>query len=156
MRRATVLASGAIFVALGIASATFAQQAAQDARAPILVSEPKKAFILKQMRLFVAAIQQISDGLATNDKAKVAEAALSRGTNAIRAMPDKPAGLEEPMPSGFRTFGRATHQGFDAIAAAAEGNKSTEEILALLAATMKNCVACHQTFRLVEGEAAAH
>lgn len=155
MRLSSVFASGVVVLALGVAGATLAQQPALDTRAPLVVTGPQKAFILTQMRLFVAAVQRISDGLATGDRAKVAEAARSRSFAAVHAMPNRPQGMENALPPNWRTFGHAAHHGFEAIGDAAEQNKSTEEILGLLAATMANCVACHQTYRLVEGEPAA-
>jgi len=151
MRRAFFFAPAAVMI--GLTATSVAQPPALDPRTAIVVPAPQKAFILSQMRQFVGAVQRIADGLATGDKAKVVEAARSRGLGAMRAMTDKPVGLENSMPAQWKSFGHTTHQGFDEIAEAAEQNKLTAEILALLAATMKNCIACHQTFRLVEGEA---
>ncbi|WP_374545285.1 hypothetical protein [Rhodoblastus sp.] len=145
-----------IIALVALAGAAAAQQPEPDARAPAVRTPAQKAFVMEQMRQFVMSIQQISEGLSADDKAKVAAAARPRGLIAVRALPNKPAGLADAETPEWKTLGMATRQGFDAIAEAADKNVSTEEILALLASTTKNCVACHQTFRLVEGDPAAH
>ena len=153
MRRKIALS--ALALALGLASAAPAQEAFQDPRAPAARTPAQKAFVLEQMRLFVGSIQQIAEGLASNDKAKVAAAARPRGLIAVRALPNKPAGLADVETAEWKGFGKATRNGFDAIADAAERDASTAEILTLLATTTKNCVACHATYRLVESTPAA-
>ncbi|MCI4677831.1 hypothetical protein K9U39_13745 [Rhodoblastus acidophilus] len=157
MRRIPLLASAALGVALGgPISVVWAQQPAQDPRSPVAVTATQKAFILGQMRRFVVAIQQIDEGLAEKDKAKAVAAARSRGMKAMRAMTDKPKGLEDAMSPEWKRRGVDTHMGFDAIADAVEQNKSTDEILGMLGATTKNCVACHQSYRLVAPDPTAH
>jgi cytochrome c556 len=153
MRRIFLRAPLAFGLALGLTfGVACAQQTEPDLRTPTVRTPAQKAFVLEQMRLFVASIQQISEGLAADDKAKVAAAARPRGLIAIRALPNKPPGLSEAETPEWKSFGMATRNGFDAVADAAEKSASTAEILALLATTTKNCVACHQTFRLVEGD----
>jgi hypothetical protein len=109
-------------------------------RTPAVRTPAQKAFVLDQMRLFVASIQQISEGLSADDKARVAAAARPRGLIAIRALPNQPPGLSDAETPEWKSLGVATRNGLDAIADAAEKYASAAEILALLATTTKNRV----------------
>ena len=118
-----------------------------DPRRPALRTQEQKTFILDQMRLFVASIQAIDEGLSEHDCAKVAAAARPRGLNAVRVLP-KPPGLQESETPEWKAIGMATRRGFDEIADAADQGAPAEKILAVLGSTLKNCVACHQTFQI--------
>jgi cytochrome c556 len=47
-------------------------------------------------------------------------------------------------------MGGSVRRGFDELADAAQNGAPKEQQLAILAETMKNCVACHQTYRIVD------
>jgi len=48
----------------------------------------------------------------------------------------------------WKQMGGGVRKGFDELANAAQNGAPKEKQLAILADTMKNCVACHQTYRL--------
>jgi hypothetical protein len=124
-----------------------------DVREPVPTTEEEKAFILEQMRLFLASVQQISEGLATGNKAAVAEAAAARGKKRNMTYPNRPAHLPDENNALWKDMGGRVRGGFDVLAAAAEDNAPVGKQLAILGETLRGCVACHQTYRLVD---AAH
>ena len=126
-----------------------------EKRAPTARSSEQKAFVLEQMRLFVASLQAIDEALTKGDKAGVAAAARPRGLQAIGASA-KPPGLAEAETPEWKAWAKATRQGFDDIAAAAEQGALDGKILAGVAATMRNCISCHATYRIVETGGAVH
>jgi hypothetical protein len=56
------------------------------------------------------------------------------------------------LPAPWKQFGGGTRRGFDELADAAKSGAPKEKSLAILAATMANCVACHQTYKIVEAD----
>jgi cytochrome c556 len=139
----------AIFVLLLMPLAAQAAEPA-DSRQAVAVTAAEKAYILEQMRLFIGSIQTIAEGLSTGDNAKVAEAAAARGRRANANDPHFPAGLGAKLPPLWKQMGGGIRGGFDELADAAKSGAPKEKSLGILAATMRNCVACHQSFRLVD------
>lgn len=121
---------------------------AQDAREQAVRTEAERDFILDQMRLFLQSTQAITTALASNDLKTVADEAAARGRKGT-PLSQIPAGLkakETPAWTGMMGGARA---GFDGIAKAAHDGASQIELIGMLGETMRNCVACHQSYRLV-------
>jgi cytochrome c556 len=96
------------------------------------------------MRDFLVALQGVTDGLAREDFGAVAAAArkVGAGTEGGRM----PAAIAKKLPPEFRQLARATHDGFDALAADA-ARRDGRHTLAQAAALMQRCNACHAAFR---------
>lgn len=119
-----------------------------DPRLGLAVTATERAYILEQMRLFVTAVQAITEALATGNTAAVAVAAAARGRRENAHDPNFPQTLSARLPPLWKQMGGATRGGFDALADAARAGAPKEKSLAILAATLRQCVACHQTYRL--------
>lgn len=135
--------------ALCIASFSAAAEPS-DTRQPFAVAAPEHAYILEQMRLFIVSIQAIDEALANGKTDAVAEAAAARGGRANKDDPNFPKTLGAKLPPLWKQMGRGTRTGFDQLADAAKSGAPTQKSLAILAETLRNCVACHQTYRLVD------
>jgi hypothetical protein len=123
--------------------------AAQDMREPAGRTAAERAFILGQMRLFLGSVQAITAALPAGDMKTVAAEAAARGRRGTPASAIPPAMKAKETASWTAMMGGA-RKGFDDIAAAAESGVPPLQVLGQLGETMRNCVACHQTYRLVE------
>ena len=120
---------------------------AQDAREPAVRTEAERTFILGQMRLFLQSTQTIMVALGKNDLKTVEDEAAARGRKGtpVSAIPPGMKAKETPAWTAMMAGARA---GFDDIARAAHDAVPSSELIGMLGATMSNCVACHQSYRL--------
>ena len=120
---------------------------AQDAREPAVRTEAERTFILGQMRLFLQSTQAITAGLGKNDLKTVEDEAAARGRKGtpVSAIPPGMKAKETPAWAAMMSGARA---GFDDIARAAHEGAPPIELIGMLGDTMRNCVACHQSYRL--------
>jgi cytochrome c556 len=90
---------------------------------------------------------EIEDGLGSGDMDKVAREAAARGrkANATLARPPTLSGKES---DAWRSMIGSVRTGFDQIAAEAIARAPAAQINKTLADMMRNCVACHQTYRI--------
>jgi hypothetical protein len=126
------------------------QNAANDveARLPVALSDAERTFIRGEMRGFLGYVQEILDASAAGDAARVAATARRAGMNG----PEQdhiPKTLAVKLPLDFKKLGLATHRAFDKIAAEAEQRGNADSVPKQLGELMKNCVACHGTWRIV-------
>ena len=82
-----------------------------NSRQPFAATAPERAYILEQMRLFVISLQQIADGLATGNKAEVAEAAAARGRSANANDPGFPEDARAEAATAMEADGRRDPRG---------------------------------------------
>jgi len=136
------------FLALALITSATADPA-EDTREAAVHTKVERAYILGQMRLFLTSVQTITEGLADGKLDVVAEAAAARGMKRNSNDPDFPKTLGAKLTPLWKQMGGGTRKGFDQIAEAAQQGESRDKILGLLGQTMKNCVACHQTYKLV-------
>jgi hypothetical protein len=119
-----------------------------DTRAPIALSDIERAFIKTEMRGLLAAIQDILDAAPEGDRARVIAAGRRVGMNG----PEKdhiPKSLAAKLPTEFKQLGLATHRAFDRIAQDAEGGGALDRAPRQIGELMRNCIACHGTWRVV-------
>ncbi len=119
-----------------------------DGRAVVELAPSERAFMLKEMRAFVAGLQQISQGLADEDMKVVAEAARSMGMGAAH---DVPTAMLGKLPLGFKQLAFGVHRSFDAIAQSAEHGATPKQTLTQLAGVLQSCVNCHAQYQLSQG-----
>jgi cytochrome c556 len=140
--------AAALSLLASLAAAPARPENALDPREPAIRTSEERTFIFGQMRLFLETIAALQDDLAQGDMAKVSADAARRGAKEFsKAL--KPPGLLEKETDAWKQLGRSMRLGFDEIADKAKAGASREDILATIAATMQNCVACHQTYRIV-------
>lgn len=120
---------------------------AQDARAPAARTDAERVFILGQMRLFLQSTQAITAALATDDLKTVASEAAARGRKGTPLSSIPPGMKAKETPAWTAMMGGA-RGGFDDLADAARAGAPPIRLVGMLGETMRNCVACHETYRL--------
>jgi hypothetical protein len=121
---------------------------AQDAREPAVRTEAERLFILNQMRLFLESTQAITVALAKGDLKDVAAEAAARGRKGP-SLSEIPPGMKAKETPAWTAMMSGARTGFDEIAAAAQSGTPPLVLMGMLGETMRNCVACHQGYRLV-------
>ncbi len=137
-------------IALILLSQPISAAETSDPREVFAATSIEKAYILGQMRLFVESIQKITEGLATGDTHVVAEAAAARGRRMNAGDPAFPASLSAKLPPLWKQIGGGVRGGFDELSDAAKAGAPADRLLTLLAKTMTNCVACHQSYKIAD------
>ena len=105
----------------------------------------EREHVLGEMRDFLVALQGVTDGLARNDFAAAAAAARKVGAGSESGR--MPPAIAAKLPPEFRQLARATHDGFDVLAADAAARRDARHTLAQATALMQRCNACHAAFR---------
>jgi len=118
----------------------------QDGRLAIHLTEGERDFFLKEMRDFLASIQQITKGIATNDMALVTKYAKKEGKVAKKGK--VPISLMGKFSIELKQLGLDTRMKFDQLALDAESMGDSTQIMEQLSTLMENCVACHAGYRL--------
>ena len=119
-----------------------------DARMPVTLTDAERTFIRGEMRGFLGHVQEVLEASAAGDAARLAAAARQAGMNGPE-LDHIPKALAFKLPLEFKKLGLATHRAFDKIADEAEQRRSTDGVPKQLGELMKNCVACHGTWRIV-------
>ena len=118
---------------------------ASDGREAVVLKAGERDMVLSEMRVFLASVQAITDGLSTDDMNKVVVAAQAVGGAAQKGMP---ASLVGKLPLAFKKLGFDTHRKFDMLALDAKQLGDPAHTLKQLAALMNNCVRCHASYRI--------
>lgn len=116
----------------------------QDGRQAIVLEPGERAFVLREMRGFVAGVQQVTDALSRDDVKAAAAAAHGLGMSAAH---DVPPALLTKLPLGFKKLAFATHGGFDELAADAESLGDAKHALGQLSGILRKCVECHEAYQ---------
>jgi len=118
---------------------------ASDGRTAIVMTEGNRDFALSEMRGFLETLQQINEGVLTNDAQKIIDAANTSGTGVAETAPK---GLMKSLPIGFKTLGMNTHKLFDKLAEATAKNYDKKQVQQQVNTILNNCITCHRTYRL--------
>jgi cytochrome c556 len=118
-----------------------------DTREPVQRTEAERTFVLDQMRLFLGSIVEVEDGLGSGDMDQVAHEAAARGRKANATLV-RPPTLAAKESDAWKSMIASVRMGFDRIAEQATAHAPAADINKTLADTMRNCVACHQTYRI--------
>lgn len=117
-------------------------------RKPVKVSAIEHAHLLTEMNTFMDTIHGINTALSAKDFEKVATLATAMGPKGGKHDAVGEA-VHKVLPEEWFAMARPTHQKFLAIATEAkQTNPQVEQVLAKVAATTQQCVACHATFKL--------
>lgn len=116
----------------------------EDGRQAIVLEPGERAFVLREMRGFVAGVQQVSAALARDDLKAAAAAARGMG---MAAAHDAPPTVLAKLPLGFKTLAFSTHGAFDTLAADADSLGDTKHSLAQLSDVLRQCVECHDAYQ---------
>ena len=120
-----------------------------DERVAVVLSKNERNLILSEMRNFLISTQQISEAITNEDMELVATLAKSAG---MAAEENTPGSLLAKIPLSMKTLGFDTRKKFDQIAADAAELKIPVHSRRQLDQLMKNCIACHSSFKIIEQE----
>jgi cytochrome c556 len=122
-----------------------------DSRIPLFAAPNERAYLLRRMRLYLAGLQTLLVALSQDDWATASETAAALATIDVRGV-SLSAAFQHDV--AFRDLALDVHGRFDAVAQAARA-RDTGETLARIGEAMRQCVACHRTYRLDELSRAA-
>jgi hypothetical protein len=120
-----------------------------DERVAVVLSKNERNLILSEMRNFLISTQQISEAITNEDMELVATLAKSAG---MAAEANTPGSLLAKIPLSMKTLGFDTRKKFNQIAADATELKIPVHSRRQLDQLMKNCIACHSSFKIIEQE----
>ncbi|OSM07069.1 hypothetical protein MAIT1_00017 [Magnetofaba australis IT-1] len=103
----------------------------------------ERAQFLSEMRQMLISIQGVMQGIATEDRTAIIEAARYSGNRMARATPQS---LRDKLPMEFKQLGAPTHMLFEEIVIRAETDDMAD-IAEVAAQALANCAACHAQFR---------
>lgn len=118
-----------------------------DARVAVVLSQDERNLILSEMRNFLISVQAISAAITDEDMELVAKLATSAG---MAAEENTPGSLLAKIPLTMKTLGFDTRRKFDQIATDAKELKIPVHSRRQLDQLMKNCLACHSSYKIVE------
>lgn len=131
-------------------AAVSAPQIADDGSLLLPLSSSDRDHIRGEMRGFLISLQALTEAIAMEDRASIAEAAAAMG----RKRGDQHhRTVMQRRPQEFRMMGRDMRNGFEDIAAKAE-TASMLELLEDLSFNLHHCASCHATWRVTEIESA--
>ena len=138
-----LLLAGVVTVSQLMAPASMAGEPA-DSRVDLGFTPEEKATFLADMRVMLGSVQQIMRGISEGDREAIVEAAKRSGNRMAR---ETPASIREKTPPEFKAIGGPMHLAFEEIVIRAETDP-LEDITALTAEAMNQCMACHAQFRV--------
>jgi len=115
-----------------------------DPRVNLGFTAEEKAVFLGDMRRMLGSVQQILRGISEQDREAIAAAAKASGNRMAR---NTPASVRAKTPPAFKAIGGPMHLAFEEIAIRAETDP-LEDLTALTAEAMNQCMACHAQFRV--------
>ena len=116
-----------------------------DGRTAIELSTGERDLVLSEMRTMLMAVQGITQGLAQEDKQRIAAAARQAGSAAAA---DVNPVLMTKLPMDFKKLGMSMHGDMDALAAAAEQGEDKVALERRLGELLNKCTACHSAWQL--------
>lgn len=120
-------------------------EVAPDGRISLLLKESERDFFLNEMRNFLIAVQQITEGIEKDDMTQLADAAKKVGSADLEHVP---AGLMAKLPLAVKTMGLSTHKAFTQMAMDAEQLGDKEHALSQLNQILPTCTACHALYKV--------
>ena len=117
----------------------------EDNRSALIVENAERDFMLNEMRNFLIAVQQITEGIEKDDMVQISNSAKKVGMADLQLVPGT---LMGKLPLAFKKMGRATHMAFDQMAMDAEQLGDKEHTLSQLNQILLTCTACHSLYKV--------
>jgi hypothetical protein len=134
-------------VALVVAAACWLQPVwaqPDDNRIDLNLTPAERAEFLAEMRVMLGSVQGVVQGIAEVDREAIARSARISGNRMARATP---AAVRAKMPPAFGELGAPTHMMFEELAIRAETD-DMDMLTRYLGQTLKQCLACHATYKV--------
>jgi hypothetical protein len=122
--------------------------AGSDGRTAIVLQPAERDFVMTEMRMLLAATQEIMEAGSQNDTQRIVKAA--RGAGMAGAADVNPA-LMVKLPVEFKKLAMGMHGDMDEIAKAGESGKPVPELLKMTSNALTKCVACHEAWQIKAG-----
>jgi hypothetical protein len=119
----------------------------EDNRIAVNLSQNERNLVLKEMRNFLISTQGVSEAITNGDLNLAAKLASEAG---MLAEKNTPGSLLSKIPLAMKTLGFDTRKKFDQLSADAKNLKDTTHSRNQLDLLMKNCLACHASFKIQE------
>src|SRR5574337_217550 len=132
---------------LGNAPAIEPHETSTDTQQRLVLAPAQRDMLLAEMRVMLASVSGIVQGLATGDLPAADKAARASG---IGEAADVNPHIKARLPQPFLELALHTHRGFDSLADHIKAGSSQADIIRGLAILTGNCVACHAAYRLDE------
>ncbi|CBE67273.1 MAG: hypothetical protein F9K13_00135 [Candidatus Methylomirabilis oxygeniifera] len=132
---------------LGYSAAVEPHESSVDTRQRVVLAHAQRDMMLTEMRVMLASVSGIIQGVATGDLPAAEKAARASG---IGKAADVNPHIKTRLPRQFLELAMHTHRGFDMLADQIQAGGSQADILRGLATLTGNCVACHAVYRLDE------
>lgn len=116
-----------------------------DTRNKLSLPAGERHLVLKEMRNFVIAIHDITQGIATDDMDSVAKAARLMGSSAAGEVPPS---VVAKLPPTFKQLAGKVHASFDMIAMDAEDIGDGIHTIEQVSELTGHCVACHAIYQI--------
>ena len=116
-----------------------------DTRRGIVTLPWERTLILRNMRQYLAGLQELTAAVANGDMKTAIEAARSMGSVNLYDIKLK---FANKTAIEFHEIAFEVHKDFDSAAADAEAKKDAMLLLKQVSTIMKKCTYCHETFRL--------
>ena len=129
---------------LAIPALSPADPGVPDPRQNLGFTPEEKAEFLGDMRSMLGSVQQILRGISEEDREMIIAAAKVSGNRMAR---NTPASIRDKTPPEFKAIGGPMHMAFEEIVIRAETDP-LEDITAMTAKAMNQCMACHAQFRV--------
>jgi hypothetical protein len=118
---------------------------APDGRTAVLLGSSERDFVLLEMRTFLEAVQQISQGIENDDMQIVTKAARKVGSAELVNVPGT---LMAKLPLAFKTMGLSVHKSFDQMAMDAEQLGDKDHTQSQLNQILPTCTTCHSLYSI--------
>ena len=115
-----------------------------DKRISLGFTAQEKAEFLSEMRQMLTSIQGVMTGIGANNRELIIKSSKYSGNRMARETPDS---VKKKTPLAFKKLGAPTHMKFEELAIRAEDD-DMETLAELAGDLMKNCLACHETFKV--------
>lgn len=120
-------------------------QVADDGTLLMPLSASDRDHVRSEMRGFLVSLQSLTEAIAREDRAAIAEAAASMGTPHVEGF----SATMKRTPREFRMMGQDLRASFRSLSAKAE-TAPMSEIIEDLSFNLGVCASCHATWRVVE------
>jgi len=122
--------------------------ASSDGRIAVHVNAAEKDLILREMRMLLTSLNEVTTYVAGENYGEAAKSAAKVGTAMENAAEAGHPALIAKLPMELKRLGFATHEDMDQLSALLMNGSSQREVLSKMSETTSKCVACHSVYRL--------